>query len=83
MKRFINQNWSKVPCSDLFWHDKDYFIAKFKYECDLKEILYGGPYKINNRPIILKKWSPDLEFDTTFLKEIPLWVSFPNFPMVY
>ncbi|XP_070005203.1 uncharacterized protein [Nicotiana sylvestris] len=60
-----------------------YFIAKFKEEDDLKEILYGEPYKINNKSIILKKWSPDIEFDTAFLKEIPIWVSFPNLHMVY
>ncbi|XP_070034724.1 uncharacterized protein [Nicotiana tomentosiformis] len=83
MNRYISQNWSKAPYSELFWHDKGYFIAKFKDQDDLKEILYGGPYTINNRPIILKKWSLDLEFDTTFLKEIPLWVPFPNLPMVF
>ncbi|XP_019241257.1 PREDICTED: uncharacterized protein LOC109221251 [Nicotiana attenuata] len=83
MKRYINHNWSKASWSELFWHEKGYFIAKFKEEDDLKEVLYGGPYTINNRPIILKKWSLDVEFDTAFLKEIPLWVSFPNLPMAY
>lgn len=68
MKRYINHNWSKASCFELFWHDKGYFIAKFKEEDGLKEVLYRWPYTINNRPIILKKWSPNIEFDTAFLK---------------
>lgn len=82
MKRFISQNWT-TTCSDLFWHDRGYYIAKFKEGEDLKEFLYRGPYTISNRPIILKRWSPDAEFDATFLKEIPLWVSFSNLHMIY
>nr|XP_009762865.1 PREDICTED: uncharacterized protein LOC104214842 isoform X2 [Nicotiana sylvestris] len=62
---------------------RGYYIAKFKEGEDLKEFLYRGPYTISNRPIILKRWSPDAEFDATFLKEIPLWVSFPNLHMIY
>lgn len=49
----------------------------------MEEVLYGGPYTISNRPIILKRWSSDVEFDATFLKEMPLWVSFPTLPVTY
>ena len=43
----------------------------------MNEILYSGPYTINNRPIIRKQWCPDFDFRSEFLSEIPLWVNFP------
>ncbi|KAH0700964.1 hypothetical protein KY284_015179 [Solanum tuberosum] len=41
---------------------------------DMNEILYVGPYTINNRPIILKQWCPEFDFGSEFLAEIPLWL---------
>lgn len=46
-----------------------------------QEILYSGPYSINNRLIILKPWTADFNFNEEFPTEIPLWVNFPQLPM--
>ncbi|KAG5590670.1 hypothetical protein H5410_041184 [Solanum commersonii] len=43
--------------------------------------MYTDPYSINNKPIILKQWSPDFDFGSEFLSEIPLWVTFPKLPL--
>nr|XP_016464393.1 PREDICTED: uncharacterized protein LOC107787350 [Nicotiana tabacum] len=44
-------------------------------------VYYNGPYTISNRPIILKPWIADFDFNKEFPTEIPLWVKFPNLPM--
>ena len=49
----------------------------------MNEILFSGPYTINNRPIILKQWCPEFDFGNEFLTEIPLWVNFPKLPLNY
>ncbi|TMW81456.1 hypothetical protein EJD97_009515 [Solanum chilense] len=45
---------------------------------DMNEILFSGPYTINNLPIILKQWCPEFDLGSEFLTEIPLWVNFPK-----
>lgn len=47
----------------------------------MNEILYSGPYTINNTPIVIKLWSPDFDLKTEFLIEIPIWVKFPKLPI--
>ncbi|XP_075078414.1 uncharacterized protein LOC142164326 [Nicotiana tabacum] len=47
----------------------------------MKTILCEGPYTVNNRPMIMKQWSSQFDFDAEFLTEIPLWVRFPKLPM--
>ena len=81
MNRYIKMNWSKAGQSTLYLHEEGYFIVKFQNLDDMNEILYSGPYTINNRPIILKQWSPDFDFGKEFLAEIPLWVNFPKLPL--
>ena len=74
-------NKSKVGKPDIFLHEEGYYIIKFKNLSDMNEILYSGPYTINNRPIILKQWCSDFDFGKGFLAEIPLWVNFPKLPL--
>ena len=81
MNRYIMMNWSKAGKPTLFLHEEGYFIVKFQNMEDMNEILFSGPYTINNRPIILKQWCSDFDFGKEFLAEIPLWVNFPRPPL--
>ncbi|KAK4731949.1 hypothetical protein R3W88_024937 [Solanum pinnatisectum] len=81
IERFIAHMWSYVATPEVFYHKEDYYMVKFQSKDDMKEILFTGPYSINNRPLILKPWTPDFEMDVAFLVEIPLWVKFPNLSM--
>lgn len=83
MKKYIAHAWSRVSILDLYLHDEGYYIEKLYTVGYLKDILYGGPYIINGRPVILKQWTPDFDIKVEFLMEIPLWISFPNLPMRY
>lgn len=83
VKKYIETNWITAARPDIFLHEDGYYIVKFQSLDDLSEILYSGPYSINNRPIILKQWSPDYDHNAAFLTEVPLWVTFPKLPMNY
>ncbi|KAK6782209.1 hypothetical protein RDI58_020005 [Solanum bulbocastanum] len=76
--RYITMNWTTVAKPDVYLHEEGYYTVKFQSLSDLKEIMCTGPYSINNRPIILKQWSPNFDFGSEFLTEIPLWVTFPK-----
>lgn len=54
MKRYINQQWSSVDEPDIFL-DEEAYVIKFQSLADKNEILYTGPYTMNNRPIFWKQ----------------------------
>lgn len=35
-----------------------------------------GPYFYGNKPIILRYWELDFEFDVDMYRQIPIWVKF-------
>ncbi|KAK1297672.1 hypothetical protein QJS10_CPB15g01199 [Acorus calamus] len=45
------------------------------------EVLEGGPWTMDNRPFVLKKWSPSVRMEQERLTSIPIWVKFPNLPL--
>ncbi|XP_010314397.2 uncharacterized protein [Solanum lycopersicum] len=80
MNRYLLMNWSKVDKPDVFLYEEGYII-KFKSLNDMNEVLFSGSYTISNRPIILKQWCPDFNFENEFLTKILLWVNFPKLPL--
>ena len=74
-------NWSSVSKPEVFLHEDGYYLIMFQKISDMNDILFSGPYTINNRPIILKQWCPEFDFGSEFLTEIPLWVNFPKLPL--
>jgi len=48
---------------------------------DRNEVLYSGPHLLNNRPIIVKVWSPEFDFNKEVLQTVPIWVKYPNLPL--
>lgn len=59
--RVVTQIWNVVEPS-IYMYDQGYFIVKFQSLEDTQEILIAGPYSINYKPLILKKWTTDFDF---------------------
>lgn len=54
-----------------------------RFNCveDRDEVLYSGPYTINNKLIIVKLWSANFDFQAEVLQTVPIWVKLPNLPL--
>lgn len=78
---FVLKLWSSITLPEVFLHEDGYFIVKFQTQNDRDEILYAGPYTLNNKPIILNVWTPNFDFNEEFLRTLPLWIKFPNLPL--
>jgi len=62
-------------------HDSRWLIFKFDYEEDKLTILYGGPYLVFGRPLVLKPMPEYFDFAPTEMTTTPVWVKFPNLPL--
>ncbi|KAG5581908.1 hypothetical protein H5410_052535 [Solanum commersonii] len=48
---------------------------------DRDEVIFSGPYTMSSRPVIVKAWYPNFNFNNEVLRMIPLWVKLPNLPL--
>lgn len=74
MRRYIDIIWVDIAEPDLYLYEDGYYVIKFQNMEKMQYILYSLPHTINNRPIILKQWTADFDFNVEFLSEILLWV---------
>jgi hypothetical protein len=62
-------------------HDSGWLIFKFANEEDKLNVLYGGPYLVYGRPLILKTMLEYFDFSSFDMHTVPVWVKFPNLPL--
>lgn len=83
MLKFVYGVWHFVATPKVYLHDDGYFIYRFESEQDKASIMENGPYTYNNRPLILKTWTPEFQMSKEPIRLIPLWLCFPRLPLLY
>ncbi|KAK1257328.1 hypothetical protein QJS04_geneDACA023629 [Acorus gramineus] len=59
------------------------FVCKFELEDDPNHVLEGGPWYLESRPLIIKKWTPEVRLEQDRLQSIPIWIHLPELPFHY
>ncbi|KAK1272250.1 hypothetical protein QJS04_geneDACA014657 [Acorus gramineus] len=78
---FLRKLWKSKGDFSLLLHANGFFIVRFDLAEDCNLILEGGPWTMEHRPFILKKWSPDVRMEQERLSSIPIWARIPNLPL--
>ncbi|XP_075083445.1 uncharacterized protein LOC142167184 [Nicotiana tabacum] len=83
MERFINSVGKFSTKPQIYYHNGDYFVLRFANLEERNQVLCTRHHTINNRPIVMKAWTPDFNLHDEVLRTIPLWVRFPNLSLNY
>nr|GEV55930.1 zinc knuckle CX2CX4HX4C [Tanacetum cinerariifolium] len=57
------------------------FVFKFDNLQGLNSVIESGPWIVNNKPMVVQKWDPNVNLDRTEPKTLPLWVKLMNLPL--
>ncbi|KAK1282622.1 hypothetical protein QJS10_CPB22g00516 [Acorus calamus] len=79
--QFLIRLWKPKGELKLYLRGNGFFIVKFLLEEDLKKVLEGGLWSMDNRPFILQRWSPSVRMEQERLTSIPIWIKFPHLPV--
>lgn len=55
----------------VYYPNDGYFAARLNSMDDRNELLHSGPHMKNTKPIIIKVWSADLDFNKEVLNTVP------------
>ncbi|KAL9675017.1 hypothetical protein QQ045_003216 [Rhodiola kirilowii] len=78
------ENWATGAGIGLKFHqnlidaDDICVLEEFSREEDCNRILALGSWSFDNKPLVLKPWSPDENYELESLAAIPVWVRFPG-----
>nr|GEU31439.1 hypothetical protein [Tanacetum cinerariifolium] len=81
-ENYVNNTWSKFGFQKVIRDDDDVFYFKFTSQSGLDRVLEQGPWMIRNQPLILTKWSPNLNLSKDKVTKVRLWVKIHKVPIV-
>ncbi|XP_021854596.1 uncharacterized protein [Spinacia oleracea] len=79
--RYIEKEWRNVSKPQVYLHDEGYFVIRFKTRNERDNVLVDGPYTFFGKPMVIKPWSANFNFQEEILRVIPVWIRLPNLPL--
>lgn len=55
VKNFMAKAWNFVTLPDMYYHEEDYFLLRFKNHDYMDAVMMKGPYTIRNIPMFLEE----------------------------
>jgi hypothetical protein len=83
VNKFMINMWTFVSLPELYYNEEGYFIIRFKSKMDRDAVLLRGPYTIYRKPMFLHKWTLDFTLKDDLLRVLPIWVTFPQLPLIF
>ncbi|XP_058751687.1 uncharacterized protein LOC131624790 [Vicia villosa] len=82
VRKFMMNYWNFVTLPELYYNEEGFFLIRFKSKEDIDEVLMRGPYTIYKKPMLLHEWTPDFTLQDDILRVLPIWVTFPQLPLM-
>ncbi|XP_058745862.1 uncharacterized protein LOC131618712 [Vicia villosa] len=83
VKTFINNVWNFVSMPNIYYNEEGYFLICFISKEDKEVVLDRGPYTIHRKLMFIHEWTPDFTMKDDMIKIVPIWVTFPQLPLVF
>ncbi|KAL9674556.1 hypothetical protein QQ045_030828 [Rhodiola kirilowii] len=77
MRGFIRSKWGDESVVKVSMLNNGFFLLNFAEEEKKVEVLLGGPWTFDNRPLILKEWSEHEDYKSGSVASLPVWVRLP------
>lgn len=68
----MKTQWPQLIQPRVTSHRDGYFFIKCINAVDVNLIVYSGPYSMGGRPVVVKKWSTEFDFERDVLRAMPI-----------
>ncbi|KAL9691416.1 hypothetical protein QQ045_011838 [Rhodiola kirilowii] len=78
MRGFAMVKWGDESVVKVSQLNDGIFMFKFGSEEKKAEVMSGGPWTFDNRPLIMKAWSEQEEYTCGSVDALPVWIRLPR-----
>ncbi|XP_074266687.1 uncharacterized protein LOC141589967 [Silene latifolia] len=71
---YLKRVWTGVNLDKLSFLPNGIFIARFKSVKDQQQVLKEGHLMFDNKPVIIREWTPSAELVKQEITSLPIWV---------
>ncbi|XP_074276997.1 uncharacterized protein LOC141600652 [Silene latifolia] len=80
---FLKRLWSKFPMDKVSFCPNGVFLVRFKSAAAKDQVLRQGHFLFDNKPLIVRPWSEEVELVKTDVKDVPVWIRIHSLPLKF
>ncbi|XP_074283590.1 uncharacterized protein LOC141608133 [Silene latifolia] len=73
---FVKRIWGYTDYEKLSFHSNGIFVVRFKTEEMKLRVLQAGPIFFDNKPVVVKEWTPTTNLIKEAVDKVPIWIRF-------
>ncbi|KAL9226178.1 hypothetical protein vseg_002019 [Gypsophila vaccaria] len=83
LEGFVRRIWSKFNIDNISFLLNGVFLVRFHSNDMLERVLQSGHYLFDNKPMIVKPWTKDMELKKTTVQSVPVWIQLHDLPIKF
>ena len=83
IKGFVKSIWNGYAINKVLLVKKGIYIVRFEDYQDALTVIQKGFYLFDQKPFIVKPWTPEMEINIEAITSLPIWVRFPQLDIKY
>ncbi|XP_074286646.1 uncharacterized protein LOC141611891 [Silene latifolia] len=80
---YVYRVWEEFGIDRVSFLDNGMFIVRFQKSAGRDALLKAGYYLFDNKPVIIKPWSVDMELVKEKVDVVPVWVKLSGIPLKF
>ncbi|XP_074313800.1 uncharacterized protein LOC141648994 [Silene latifolia] len=80
---FIKRVWGYTDFDKISFNSNGTFLVRFKNEEMKLRVLQAGPIFFDNKPLIVKEWTPESKMVKEAVDVVPIWIRFYGLPLKF
>ncbi|KAL2938255.1 LINE-1 retrotransposable element ORF2 protein [Bienertia sinuspersici] len=80
---YCHRIWGKKGLDKVLLVGKGLYLVRFNSVEQREQIWNDEPKFFDSKPVIMKKWDPDMELHKETIKTVPIWIRFPKLELKY
>ncbi|XP_074305193.1 uncharacterized protein LOC141640239 [Silene latifolia] len=80
---FVKRVWGYTEYDRISFHSNGIFLVRFKTEEMKLRVLQSGPVFFDNKPVVVKEWTPSAKLVREAVDMVPIWIRFYGLPLKF
>ncbi|KAL2941329.1 UDP-N-acetylglucosamine--N-acetylmuramyl-(pentapeptide) pyrophosphoryl-undecaprenol N-acetylglucosamine transferase [Bienertia sinuspersici] len=80
---YCHRVWGKKGLDKVLLVGKGLYLVRFNSVEQREQIWNDEPKFFDSKPVIIKRWDPDMELHKETIKTVPIWIRFPKLELKY
>ncbi|KAJ8424909.1 hypothetical protein Cgig2_001552 [Carnegiea gigantea] len=80
---YVKRIWKDYAINKVLLVKKGFYLVRFEDYQDTLQVIQKGFFTFDQKPFIVKPWSPKMNINTESISSLPIWVHFPELDIKY